>query len=188
MTLSRAEAAERVEATFPQLERIEDDELRQKTVDAWVRAMRDNDVSDLAALQWFPPAQTEYDLGDVSGVDHIRDVTALSVAMAEQLDELRAVEPSVDLTVAGALLHDISKCYEFEGMEATPVEDLIGHPYYGVAPVYAADLPVEIAHVVLSHTSRTRVEPAILEAEIIHAADEVAAETLVADGSTELGR
>jgi hypothetical protein len=36
-------------------------------------------------------------------------------------------------------------------------------------------LPPAVAHVVLSHTPRTNVEPASIEAEIVRGADEVAA-------------
>jgi hypothetical protein len=63
-------------------------------------------------------------------------------------------------------------------MDPTPVYDLLGHPYWGVHIVAQAGLPVELAHVVLSHTSRTNVEPAFLEAELVRRADEAAASAI----------
>ena len=102
-------------------------------------------------------------------------MTACALSLAETVLEHREVDLSPDTVVAGALVHDVSKLAEFDGMERTAVGDLLGHPYYGVHVVARADLPVEMAHVVLSHTSRTTVEPATLEAEIVRRADEVAA-------------
>jgi HD superfamily phosphodiesterase len=88
------------------------------------------------------------------------------------------VDLDTDLLLAGALVHDVSKLAEFDGMDATPTYDLLGHPYWGVYVVASAGLSVELAHVVLSHTSRTNVEPAFLEAELVRRADEAAASAI----------
>jgi putative nucleotidyltransferase with HDIG domain len=188
MALSREEAKAHVVETFPMVEDIEDDRLREGTIEVWVRSIRDNDVDDLADLPWFPPAQREFDLGEVRSIDHIRDVTELAVAMTEQLRRSRDVEPSMDMVIAGALLHDCDKAYEFDGMESTEIERLIGHPYYGIHLVEAAGLPHEMAHVVLCHSPRTNVEPEFPEAQNVLTADEVDADVLVAEDSTELRR
>jgi hypothetical protein len=164
-----------VRAAFPELSAVEDDDLRAGVVDAWATAIAENDVDDLAAVPWFPPAQRDLELENESLVDHVRDVTGCAVALAETLTERRDVDVSMDTVVAGALVHDVSKLAEFRGMEGTAVEHLLGHPHYGVHLVARAGLPVELAHVVLSHTGRTTVEPATLEAEIVRRADEVAA-------------
>jgi hypothetical protein len=44
-----------------------------------------------------------------------------------------------------------------------------------VAVVSQANLPVAVAHVVLSHSPKTSVDPATLEAELVRRADETAA-------------
>jgi hypothetical protein len=44
-----------------------------------------------------------------------------------------------------------------------------------VSVVSRANLPVEIAHIVLSHSAQTTLEPATLEAELVRQADEAAA-------------
>ncbi len=84
-----------------------------------------------------------------------------------------------DIVRAGALVHDISKLYEFDGSEPTPAFELTDHPYYGVYPVVKAGLSPEYVHIVLSHTPRTQVEPAFLEAEIIRRADELTATAII---------
>ena len=164
-----------VRAAFPELDTIDDDDLRAGVVEAWATAVAENGIDDLTAVPWFPPAQRDLGLDDECLVDHVRDVTACAVALAETLLDRRDVDLSLDTVVAGALVHDVSKLAEFDGIDETPVGDLLGHPHYGVHVVARAGLPVELAHITLSHTGRTTVEPATIEAEIVRRADEVAA-------------
>lgn len=175
-----------VRAAFPELDAIEDDDLRTGVVRAWATAIEENDVSDLAAVPWFPPTQAVLGLDDEYLVAHVRDVTACAVALAETLLDRRDVDLSLDTVVAGALVHDVSKLAEFDGTDETPVYDLLGHPYYGVHVVARAGLPVELAHVVLSHSNRTAVEPATIAAELVKRADEVAASAIRARATDDL--
>ncbi|WP_255195422.1 HD domain-containing protein [Halorarius litoreus] len=162
-------------AAFPELADIDEPDLRDGVRDCWATACADNAVDDLEAVPWFPPAQRGHGIEDEYLVGHVRDVVAGARALAESLEASRGAEIDHDLLLAAALVHDVSKLYEFDGMEETAVGDLLGHPHYGVHCVAAAGLPVECAHVVLSHTSRTTVEPAFLEAELVKRADEAAA-------------
>lgn len=180
-----------IESVFPEIDAVEDDGLRSGVASAWTTAAGVNglDVADLPGVPWFPPVQS--DLGmepdDAGLIDHTRDVVACAVGLAESLSTRRdCLDLDVDTVLAGALVHDVSKLYEFDGATRTDVGRLLGHPYYGVAVVSRANLPVEIAHVVLSHTSRTNVEPATLEAAIVRRADEVAAAAIRADAVDDL--
>lgn len=173
-----------VEAALPELSDVEDDDLRAGVREAWVRACEAAGIEEMEAVPWFPPAQRDHGIEDESLVDHVRDVVAGCHALADALEARRDPELDRDLLTAAALVHDVSKLHEFDGMVETAVGDLLGHPYFGVHCVAAAGLPVECAHVVLSHTSRTNVEPAFLEAEIVRRADEVAA-TAIRAGAVE---
>lgn len=177
---------ELVRTAFPELEVIEDDDLRAGVASAWATAIEENDVYDLTEVPWLPPTQRALGLDDERLVSHVRDVTACAITLAETLLDQREVTISLDTVVAGALIHDVSKLAEFDGMTETPVYNLLGHPYYGVYVVAAADLPVELAHIVLSHTSRTTVEPATIEAEVIRRADEVAAAAIRSQATDDL--
>ncbi len=175
-----------VHDAFPELQHVEDDDLRAGVREAWEKAMAETGVEDLHEVPWFPPAQRELGIEDEYLVPHVRDVTACAVDIAETLVERRGVDVSLDTVIAGALVHDVSKLHEFDGMDTTPVGDLLGHPHYGVHVVARAGLPVELAHVVLSHTPRTSVEPATLEAEIVRRADETAAAAIKATAVDDL--
>ena len=127
---------EAIETAFPELDRIEGDDLREGVFNAWAAAMADNEVTDLGAFRGFPgPAG----FGPLNGylVSHVRDVTGGALALFENPTEQRVPDVSIDLLVVGALVHDVSKLYEFDGMASTAVERLLGHPYYGV-PASAA--------------------------------------------------
>lgn len=173
---------------FPEVHRIDDDDLRERVIDIWIDVLEDTGTDDPGTVQWLPPEQERLGLGDVPQVDHIRDVTRGAIALAEiALD--RGVDVSMDTVVAGALLHDISKPYEFDAdapSGVTRLGDLVGHPYYGLHLVAAAGLSVEIMHIVVSHSPRTAVEPATIEAAIVTAADEAAADAIRWTGVDDL--
>lgn len=185
---------------FPSYDEIDDPALCAGVRDAYALALAENGWGDLRAVPWLPDEQARLGLPDETNVEHVNDVAALATALA---DELLARRPDLgldrDLVVAGALVHDISKLYEFspegaadgDGVAAdttdadatdddrrsagTDYYDLLGHPYVGVHVCEAAGLPVALSHIVLSHTGRTSVDPATLEAEVVKRADEVAA-------------
>jgi hypothetical protein len=113
-------------------------------------------------------------------------VTRGALALAETLTERRDLDISLDTLIAGVLFHDVSKLYEFDSMEPTEIEELLGHPHYAVAVVAADGLGPEIAHIVLAHTRRTAVEPPIIEAEPVRRADEAAAAAIRARALDDL--
>jgi putative nucleotidyltransferase with HDIG domain len=177
---------ESIPDVFPELDEIVDEDVRTGVVSAWEMAVEDAGIDDLTDVPWFPPAQRELGVEDETLVAHVRDVTAGAVALAEMLRDRRDEAVDLDTVIAGALVHDVSKLAEFDGMADTAVGDLLGHPHYGVYVVTQAGLPVEMAHIVLSHTSLTTVEPATLEAELVRRADEVAAAAIRATAVTDL--
>lgn len=170
---------ETVIETFPEIEVIEDSDLRDGVIEAWSMAIDDNDVTAIETEPWYPPIQHQIGLEDATLVGHVRDVTQCSIGLAEALVDRDTVEFSMDTVVAGALLHDVSKLYEFHGPEMTEIGDKLVHPHFGLHVVTAAGLPLSIQHIVISHSPQTGVEPATLEAEIVTKADEVAASALV---------
>lgn len=143
-------------------------------IETWTTALSETGWT-LAEAPWFPPVQAALGLPDERLVDHVNDVVACAEALADRLGERRDATVSRDLLLAAALVHDVSKLYEFDGDGETEIYELFGHPYYGLYPAARAGLPPEVTHVVLAHTSRTGAEPATLEAELVRRADEAAA-------------
>jgi putative nucleotidyltransferase with HDIG domain len=175
-----------VAEAFPELAEIEDDDLRRKTVEAWVLAMEENGVEDLAEVPWLPPDQERLELGDEWLVDHVREVAAGGLALAELLNEGRDAGIDTDVVVAGGLLHDVSKLYEFDGFEPTAVYDLLGHPYYGVYVAASVDLPTELVAITVNHTPVTNVDIVTVEAALVSWADHASASAIWGQGGRDL--
>ncbi|MFB6157268.1 MAG: HD domain-containing protein [Haloferacaceae archaeon] len=176
-----------VREAFPAVDRIEDDALHEGVIGAWTVALEDTGWT-LSDVPWFPPLQDPAGLDDERLVPHVNEVVATAEAMADALVERRGDRLSLsrDLLLAGALVHDVSKLYEFDASGATAVFDLFGHPLYGIYPAARAGLPPEVVQVVVSHTPRTGVEPATMEAELVCRADQAAAAAVRSRGVDDL--
>lgn len=166
-----------VRRAFPAVDDIEDDHLRECVLRTWTQALAETGW-DLDEIPWFPPVQDDLNLPDERLVPHVNDVVAGAVSLATTLRDRRDADVSMDVVRAGALVHDVSKVYEFDADGETPVHDLLGHPHYGVVPAANGGLPPEVLHVVLSHSRRTAVDPATLEAEIVRRVDQTAASAI----------
>ncbi len=161
-----------VEGVFPELDDIEDDDLREGVVNSWVVALEENGAPDLESYPWYGAYQAELGLEDETLVEHVRDVTAVATAIADVLLERRPdLDLDRDVVIAGALIHEISHVGEFDGYEWSEVGDLLSHPYYGIHVVRAGGLPPIFEHIVLTHTIQTDVAPATLEAKIVATSD-----------------
>lgn len=163
---------DRVTTVLPEVDWIDDTDLRDRTVDAWVTTLDETGVTDLAAVPWRTPEQQRLGipLSAETLVEHLRNVTRGGASLADVLSSREGIDIDRDVVVAGGLLHDVSKLYEFDDAGETAIGDLLGHPYYGVHIAVRAGLPIGLQHIVLSHT-HTLVEPATLEAAIVRAAD-----------------
>jgi putative nucleotidyltransferase with HDIG domain len=156
---------------FPELDDFDDPELAEGVERAWEIGLEEAGEPDLASYPWFAPYQEQLGLGDELLAPHTREVTAAALSLAESLVETRRMDIDLDLIRAGALVHDVSHLREFDGTEWAPAGVLLGHPYHGQYVARRAGLPVEVEHMVLSHTVLTNVEPAFIEAELLRDAD-----------------
>jgi putative nucleotidyltransferase with HDIG domain len=169
----------RVREELPEVEEISDPELRAKVVEAWALALARSSFSSIAEIEpsGNPGVNT---LKRGRQTDHIRGVTRLAMALA---DELQAVLPDLqvnrDLLIAGALCHDVGKPWEFDPenrrrWEARPRAaglPSIRHPAYGVHICLTVGLPEEVAHCAAAHSGEGELLVRSLENTIIHHAD-----------------
>jgi putative nucleotidyltransferase with HDIG domain len=181
--MSRTEVSDelraRVREELPEVEEIADPELRAKVVEAWALALARSSFSSIAEIEpsGNPGVNT---LKRGRQTDHIRGVTRLALALAE---ELQAVLPDLkvdrDLLIAGALCHDVGKPWEFDPenrrrWEASPRAaglPSIRHPAYGVHICLTVGLPEEVAHCAAAHSGEGELLVRSLENTIIHHAD-----------------
>src|SRR5262245_13553773 len=103
-----------IEAELPEITEIRDRDLKERCVEAWAIAIAN---SSYAAIRELPPSGNPGRMvlkrGDQT--DHIRGVTRLAIAIA---DEFTAFNPDMaidrDIVVAGGICHDVGKPWEYD--------------------------------------------------------------------------
>ncbi|WP_214402221.1 HD domain-containing protein [Pseudonocardia lacus] len=170
ITDPKVTAAEVLE-TFPELTGIADGALRDAVVEIWQEVLQESDWDHLDQVPKHPvklPASS-------SLVDHTRAVTQMAVAVAEVAERVRGIPFDRDLLIACANLHDVSKLKEFEpsaeGGRASRFGYLVQHGVYGAHKMWQKNLPLEMVHNILVHTTTSRYLPQTWEAVIVHYVD-----------------
>lgn len=166
-----------IEQKLPEVDEIDDDDLRTGVMRIWMDALEQSEFESLDEIPWKW-------LEGQSLVRHVRDVTRVSISVADQMSRLRDIDIDKDLITAGGLLHDISYLIEYSSDE---VKEWIPHPYYSMN--FLRDIPRRnhIQHVVLAHTDHSNVQPKTIEAEIIYLVDRITAQSACWAEREELG-
>lgn len=175
---------------LPEMAEISDEGLRAKAIDAWALALS---RSSFTSIRDIPPAGNpdvnEAKRGNQS--DHLRGVTRLAIGIAR---EMQAAYPELDIDmdviVAGGLLHDVGKAWEFDPEnrkrwkqdQRTYGKPSIRHPAYGAHICLTVGLPEEIAHIAMAHSGEGELLVRSLECMIVHQADYTFWNTLLAGG------
>lgn len=149
-----------VRADLPELSLIKDVDLAERVVTAWAMALADTEYRSISDI---PPEGNpgEFILQRGTQAHHMRGTATLALAMADDLEKMMG-EFGIDrdILVAGALVHDVGKAYEFSPRNRKRWESDIGrfgmpavrHPIYGVYYAVAAGLPEEVVHIVAVHS------------------------------------
>ena len=183
----------KVREELPEVEDIQDADLRNKVVEAWATAL---DRSSFNAITEIKPSgnPNTKPLKTGTQADHIRGVTRLAMGMA---DELTSMFPDLkinrDILIAGGLCHDVGKPWEFDPenqkrWKANPRAaglPSIRHPAYGVHICLTVGLPEEVAHMAGCHSGEGELVVRSLENTLVHHADHAFWRTLDAGGLLE---
>ena len=164
---------------LPEVQEISDATLRAAVVEAWATALDRSSFASIAEIRpsGYPDSPP---LKQGSQADHIRGVTRLALAMAEQLGGLElGFRFDRDVLIAGALCHDVGKPWEFDPAnqarwKASPGATgwpSIRHPAYGVHICLSVGLPEEVAHMAGAHSAEGELLVRSLENTILHHAD-----------------
>lgn len=182
MRLSEAEVTDSlrasVRAELPEVEDIQDVELRAQVVEAWALALAASSFDAIAEIEpsGNPGVNT---LKRGTQVDHIRGVTRLAMRVAEELAERVGLAVNRDVLIAGALCHDVGKCWEFDPenrrrWDADPRaagRPSVRHPAFGVHVCLTVGLPEAVAHCAAAHSGEGELLTRSLENTIIHYVD-----------------
>jgi putative nucleotidyltransferase with HDIG domain len=160
---------------LPEIEWIEDDDLRDKVVETWIDGLerggwRPEDVDRMP----FTLAKKV----SSSFAQHVRSVTRICAFVADTFDEIYDgvdLKLDKDLLLAGALLHDVGKLVEMEEVDGTfrksPAGKLVRHAFSGVALADAHGLPAEVQHMIGTHSKEGDPFERTPESVVLHLAD-----------------
>ncbi|MBC8401443.1 MAG: HDIG domain-containing protein [Candidatus Marinimicrobia bacterium] len=165
---------------WPEIEWIKDDDLREKTLDAWVYAIENSVLTpeDLEEI----PFSLLIENCNISFMNHKRTCVQLAVDIAKRMQENFGDEIKIDmdLLISGAILIDIGKLLEYQmvdGKLATSnAGKIVRHPFSGVGIAARFDLPAEVQHIIGTHSKEGDLGYRTVESIIVHHADFVSFE------------
>jgi putative nucleotidyltransferase with HDIG domain len=173
---------------LPEVGQIADAGLRAMVVEAWAHALAH---SSFTSIREIPPAgnpgMNQARRGDQT--DHLRGVTRLAIGIAREMGTTYPeLAIDMDVIVAGGLVHDVGKAWEFDPVNRkrwTSQQKRFGrpsmrHPAYGAHICLTVGLPEEVAHCAMAHSGEGELLVRSLECMIVHQADYTFWNTLLA--------
>lgn len=110
-------------------------------------------------------------------LQHTVSVVRLALTLCDLVEEVYGGEVERDVVTAGALLHDIMKCYSYEpteegGFTSSNLGERIDHLTLLAAEMYQRGFPLDVIHVAASHHGdQSPIKPKTIEALIVSIAD-----------------
>jgi len=168
-----------IKALFPEVSEIQDPKLQKGVIDIWLDIAaaapwnRFEDVPKNLAAEKYRPL-----------LSHIRGVTKMALSLAEIAKNLHGTPYDRDLLISACLLHDATKVIETEpDAESAPAGEAVlparkskigkalPHAALAMHMVLEKGLPVELAHLVITHTHACNERGVGWEASVLFYAD-----------------
>ena len=168
---------EQVLDLLPEIDEIQDSDLKEKVIACWAEAMeyRDWKVKELRSIPFTLLAENV----QIYFIEHVRTCTKMAIAVDKVLDQAyagRKTPVNRDYLIAGSLLADVGKLLEFDKKpDGTVFKSDYGkhirHPFSGVGLAFKHGVPSEVMHVIAVHSKEGAGEKRSPEAIIFHHVD-----------------
>jgi len=165
---------------WPEIDWIQDEELKGKTAKAWEYTI-EKSVLSANDLEEIPFSLLIKDC-NVSFMNHKRTCVQLAVDIANRMKDNFGdeIEIDMDILISGAILIDIGKLIEYEikdgKLGTSNFGTIVRHPFSGVAIADRFDLPAEVQHIIGTHSKEGDLGKRTVESIIVHHADFVSFE------------
>ncbi len=162
---------------WPELEWIENEELRKKTAKTWELALERSVLStdDLRTIPFTLLCGPDL---KVSFMDHKRAVVHIAKESGVKMAGFFKSELplNMDILISGAILADVGKLLEYVLDEnGKAVQGTYGkylrHPFSGVSLAEECGLPPEVCHIIATHAGEGNMVKRSVEAYVVHHAD-----------------
>jgi hypothetical protein len=148
-----------VRASLPELDMIEDVELRHKTIEAWAYALSQTEFERIEDMPRGDPGEPR--MLHLTMADHLRGTAMIALGMADGFERIAGTgNIDRDLLLSAALCHDVGKPWEMSPRNEarwTANPSLSGNPSfrhsgYGLHVCLAVGLPETVAHTAGYHS------------------------------------
>ncbi|MBW6500737.1 MAG: HDIG domain-containing protein [Bacteroidales bacterium] len=168
---------EEIRTLWPELEWINDPELREKTALTWGKAL-ERSVLTAADLNRIPFTLLCGPDLKVSFMAHKRCVVHIAKESGEKINSFFRddLPVNMDVLISGAILADVGKLLEYElNEEGKAIQGQYGHylrhPFSGVSLAEECGVPPEVCHIIAAHAHEGELVKRTTEAYIVHHAD-----------------
>lgn len=162
---------------WPELEWINDDDLREKTAKTWELAL-ERSVLTPEDLNRIPFTLLAGPGLKVTFMDHKRSVVHIVRDAGDKINEMYHGELPVnmDVLIAGAILADVGKLLEYDlDKNGNAVQGNYGkylrHPFTGVHLAEECGVPAEVCHIIATHAGEGNMVKRTTEAYLVHHTD-----------------
>ena len=169
-----------VRKLWPELDWIQDPDLRDKTLETWVKAFEASPLTPEDLLEI--PFTLLIPNCPVSFMAHKRAVVHIARRGAEAMKEFfkDTLPIDMDVVIAGAILADVGTLLEYEKVDGKARQSRRGkdlrHPFTGVALAMTCGVPDKVCHIIAAHAAEGDLVQRSAEAFIVHHADFMAYE------------
>jgi len=166
---------ERLMEIWPEIEWIQDPDLKEKVYQTWEYAL-ENSVLTPDDLLTIPFTLLVKDC-KVTFMEHKRAVVHIAVESARAMTRFFGdkLPINMDFLIAGGILIDVGKLIEYELQDGKavvgPTGKLLRHPFTGVALAMRFGLPDAVAHTIAVHSHEGDLGKRTVEGWILHHAD-----------------
>ena len=153
------------QALWPEIDWIQDPELREQVTQTWIKALErsplePDDLNQIPFTLLVPNCP-------ITLMEHKRCVVhiARDSAMAMQSFRGHALQVDLDAVIAGAILADVGKLLEYElGADGRSRQsergEALRHPFTGVALALECGVPDSVCHIIAAHATLLRARTA----------------------------
>jgi putative nucleotidyltransferase with HDIG domain len=166
---------EAVQRLWPELEWIQNAQLRDNVTKTWIRAfeqspLKPDDLERIPFTLLIPNCPVTF-------MEHKRCVVHIARKSAEAMRDFmgRSLPIDMDTVIAGAILADVGKLLEYENVNGKTRQsergEFLRHPFTGVALAMECGVPDPVCHIISAHAAEGDLVKRSTEATIVHHAD-----------------
>ncbi|MCK9618510.1 MAG: HDIG domain-containing protein [Lentimicrobiaceae bacterium] len=167
---------DRVKKLWPELEWINNADLREKVAATWELALQQSVLTtkDLETIPFTLLCGPDL---KVSFMAHKRCVVHVAKESGEKMNAFfkEDLPVNMDVLIAGAILADVGKLLEYELKDGKSVQGKYGkylrHPFSGVSLAEKCGVPPEVCHIIATHAGEGDMVKRTTEAYVVHHSD-----------------